>query len=229
MADQRPICEIKLESDGSISFETLSSLSDECRIPPSVKSVDIPIDVESDQEYIKPAPKPAIGPPVVMPESTTTVETPAYTAKVGAPEHRVPNNPPQAMTPTVVMAIAAAGSVASSLATKMVQDFIKNSVKNNIKEKKLRDNKSSLENNEKSEEGHKNCAAERLSLANRIQDLEDELLGYSSDHESMQNNLNELKKAFKESQRKQKSEMDTELVEERFLEIERILKKAKLR
>ncbi len=53
MEDNRPVCDIKLNKDGSIPFESLSAFDQNCRIPKSVKGVIIPMDGERDTTDVK--------------------------------------------------------------------------------------------------------------------------------------------------------------------------------
>lgn len=48
MEDNRPICDIKLNKDGSIPFESIANLDPNCRVPKAVKNVIIPMEGERD-------------------------------------------------------------------------------------------------------------------------------------------------------------------------------------
>lgn len=239
MADQRPLCEIKIEPDGSISFETLESLSDECRIPPTLKSVDIPIDAENDADLLKPATVKAMKSnlPVAIPitdkQSVNTVNTvePAKLVKlvsaVVVPSQEVIPKPPpsQPMTPTVVVAIAAVGSAASSMATKLVQDFIKKQLKGR---KKGKDSKT--EESGEEEENHKNCSVQRISMQRKIDTLDSRLSSLQADYEELTAQHDELKQLLEEANKGSKlPDWDPQEMEDRLEKIEKILKKAKLR
>jgi hypothetical protein len=233
MADPRPICKIDMEPDGSISFETLSNLPNECRIPPGLRSVDIPIDIEGDEAATSANTGNSVrkgsiqtnaatmGEPAL--DSATAVSTTNKTSVLVPSSPSTPRPDAQDMSPALVMGLAAAGSVASSLVTKLAQNILKNST--NSKKNGRKD--SSNEPEQKEEESHKNCSVERMSLQQKISGLERRIDSLNDSIDDFSDKLLEIKSKISERRKNVSEPFDPEEFEERLEALETSVKKKK--
>lgn len=204
MAYRKPYCELDLDENGSINFNALEFNSDDCIIPPSLKSVNIPLSL-SEKEIKKETPAVKAKVTKIAPTKEEAKPEVLYKSEIKVPtKDPVVKEPPKSDSSPEMMvaAIGAASSVASSMAMQFIQKAIKGGNNGNSSDK--RKSSRSMDANSNSgdqDQGHGKCSMERNALQERIVELEDVSSSLEKDNELLSQQVNDLKKSLKDLKR----------------------------